>query len=110
MSLFAAAPVEPDGPAARLEQGLLLAVPENAVIDTGSTKVVYRESAANVFDGVVVELGPRMAERGKSVTYYPVLKGLKAGDRVVTNGSFLIDAETRITPPAGSVDVGGTGG
>src|SRR5262245_801781 len=99
-----------DGPAARLEQGLLLAVPENAVIDTGSAKVVYRESAANVFDGVVVELGPRMSERGKPGAYYPVLKGLKAGERVVTNGSFLIDAETRLNPAAGSIYLGGSGG
>jgi len=98
------------GPAARLEQDLLLAVPDNAVIDTGTSKVVYRESAANVFDGVVVQLGPRMSERGKSGALYPVLKGLKAGDRVVTNGSFLIDAETRLNPSAGSIYVGGSGG
>jgi len=110
LSLFAPAAVEPDGAGARLQQGLLLAVPENAVIDTGSTKVVYRESAANVIDGVVVELGPRMSERGKPGAYYPVLKGLKPGDRVVTNGSFLIGAETRLNPAAGSVYVGGSGG
>jgi Cu(I)/Ag(I) efflux system membrane fusion protein len=112
MNLFAATAPSADanGPTAKLEQGLLLAVPDNAVIDTGNTKVVYRESAPNVFDGVVVELGPRMGERGKPGAYYPVLKGVKAGDRVVTNGSFLIDAETRLNPAAGSVYVGGTGG
>jgi len=110
MGLWETPTAEPDGPAARLEEGLLLAVPENAVIDTGASKVVYRESSANVFDGVVVELGPRMSERGKPGAYYPLLKGLKAGDRVVTNGSFLIDAETRLNPAAGSVYVGGSGG
>ena len=51
-----------------------------------------------------------MIERGNPVAYYPVVKGLKAGDRVVTNGSFLIDAETRLNPAAGSVYVGGSGG
>jgi membrane fusion protein, copper/silver efflux system len=80
------------------------------VIDTGTTKVVYRESAPNVYDGAVVELGPRMSERGKPAAYYPVLKGLNAGDRVVTNGSFLIDAETRLNPAAGSIYLGGSGG
>lgn len=108
--LAASTAAEPDGPSARLDQGQLLAIPENAVIDTGSTKVVYRESAANVFDGVVVELGPRMTERGKPGAFYPVLRGLKAGDRVVTNGSFLIDAETRLNPAAGSIYLGGSGG
>src|SRR5262249_14307762 len=35
--------------------------------------------------------------------YFPVLRGLTVGDRVVTNGSFLIDAETRLNPAAGSI-------
>src|SRR5207302_7052069 len=29
--------------------------------------------------------------------YYPVLAGLKAGDRVVAQGNFMIDSQTRIT-------------
>jgi Cu(I)/Ag(I) efflux system membrane fusion protein len=103
-------PSDPSGPLARIDQGLLLAVPENAVIDTGSVKVVYRESSPGVFDGVAVELGPRMVERGNSGTYYPVIRGLKVKDRVVANGSFLIDAETRLNPAAGSIYFGGSGG
>ncbi|MFO0809006.1 MAG: efflux RND transporter periplasmic adaptor subunit [Gemmataceae bacterium] len=111
MNLFAEGEkVDPDGPRARLDQGFLLAVPENAVIDTGSVKVVYRESSPNVYDGVAVVLGPRMAEQGTPGTFYPVLSGLKAKDRVVTNGSFLVDAETRLNPAAGSIYFGGSGG
>jgi Cu(I)/Ag(I) efflux system membrane fusion protein len=96
--------------ARRLERGQLLAVPDSAVIDTGRLQVVYRATSPNVFEGVRVRLGPRMAVADDPVAYYPVLDGLKAGDRVVTNGSFLIDAETRLNPAAGSIYIGGSGG
>ena len=69
-------------------QGKVLSVPERAVIDTGSRKVVYREAGPNLYEGVEVELGPRCGDD------YPVLRGLEAGDKVATAGSFLIDAET----------------
>jgi hypothetical protein len=44
------------------------------------------------------------------VGYYPVLSGLTAGDLIVTAGSFLIDAETRLNPAAGSIYFGGSSG
>src|SRR5262249_35849639 len=95
---------------ALLHRGLVPAVPDSAVIDTGNLKVVYREAAPGVFDGVAVELGPRLARPGSTAAFYPVLAGLDAGDRVATNGSFLIDAETRLNPAAGSIYFGGSGG
>ena len=70
----------------------VLAVPENAVIDTGTRKFVYVEQAAGVFDARQVVLGAR------SGLWYPVLSGLKPGMEVATNGSFLIDAENRLNP------------
>ena len=39
-----------------------------------------------------------------------MLGGLKQGDLVVTSGSFLVDAETRLNPAAGSIYFGGSGG
>ena len=41
---------------------------------------------------------------------YPVLKGLSQGDMIVNSGSFLVDAETRLNPAAGSIYFGGSGG
>jgi hypothetical protein len=35
---------------------------------------------------------------------------LATGDRIVTSGSFLVDAETRLNPAAGSIYFGGSGG
>jgi membrane fusion protein, copper/silver efflux system len=92
-----------------LDDGKLLAIPENAIIDTGSQRIVYRERTPGVFEGVEVEVGPRMAGPNGG-SYYPVLSGVKQGDRVVASGSFLVDAETRLNPAAGSIYFGGSGG
>jgi Cu(I)/Ag(I) efflux system membrane fusion protein len=84
--------------------GLVLAVPESTVIDTGSRRIVYREREAGLYEGVLVEIGPR------SGGFYPVLSGLTPGDKVATAGSFLIDAETRLTSGLGSTYFGASAG
>ena len=68
----------------------VLSVPESAVIDTGTRKVVYVEARPGVFEGRQVILGPRIDDR------YPVLEGLEPGEKVAAAGSFLIDAESRL--------------
>ncbi len=73
-------------------RGEVLSVPESAVIDTGSRKVVYVESEPGVFDGREVVLGSRIGSR------FPVLEGLLPGEKVAAAGAFLIDAESRINP------------
>jgi hypothetical protein len=70
---------------------------------------VYRETTPGVFEGVRVKLGPRMSGP-HDVSWYPVLSGLNAGEEIVTSGSFLVDAETRLNPAAGSIYFGGSGG
>lgn len=92
-----------------LDEGRVLAVPEGAVIDTGSQQIVYREASPGVFEGMNVSLGPAMAGPGGAI-FFPVLRGLAHGDKVVTSGSFLVDAETRLNPAAGSIYFGGSGG
>jgi hypothetical protein len=79
------------------------------VIDTGTQKVVYRETTRGLFEGVQIVTGPRMTD-GQGVNFFPVLEGLTAGEQVVTAGSFLIDAETRLNPAAGSIYFGATQG
>jgi Cu(I)/Ag(I) efflux system membrane fusion protein len=76
---------------ALLKRRLVLAIPESAVIDTGRRQFVYREAWPGVYDCLQVWLGPRSGD------YFPVVRGLEAGDRVVTTGSFLVDAETRLS-------------
>jgi hypothetical protein len=92
-----------------LKEGRVLAVPESSVIDTGNQKIVYREASTGVYEGTLVTLGPKMTTPDGAV-FYPVIKGLSHGDAVVTSGSFLVDAETRLNPAAGSIYFGGSGG
>jgi hypothetical protein len=91
-----------------LEQGLILAVPESSVIDTGNQTIVYRQTQPGVYEGVQVVLGPRMSGEG-GTPFFPLLSGLAPGEMVVTSGSFLVDAETRLNPAAGSIYFGGGG-
>jgi len=69
----------------------VLAVPRTAVVDTGTRKIVYLAKKNGIFEGIEVRVGPPCDQ------YYPILAGLKVGDRVVTQGNFLIDSQTRIT-------------
>jgi multidrug efflux pump subunit AcrA (membrane-fusion protein) len=82
----------------------VLAVPEMAVINTGTRQVVYRETEPGVFDMVEVKLGPRAGE------YFPVLSGLTVGDKVAARGAFLVDAENRLNPAASATFFGASGG
>ncbi len=70
----------------------VLSIPETAVIDTGERKIVYVESAPGVYDAKAVTLGLRAGD------FYPVIDGLKLGEKIATRGSFLIDAEARLNP------------
>jgi Cu(I)/Ag(I) efflux system membrane fusion protein len=87
----------------QFKSGPVLAVPERAVIDTGTRQIVYVQREPGLFEGMEVQLGPRIGE------FYPVLKGLKPGEKVAAAGAFLIDAETRLNPSAGTY-FGASGG
>ena len=106
LDMFAQAATDDPEREAKLVEGLVLAVPESAVIDTGRQRIVYRETQPHVYEGVEVELGPRMTDASGAM-FYPVLAGLAPGEQVVTTGSFLVDAETRLNPAAGSIYFGG---
>jgi membrane fusion protein, copper/silver efflux system len=89
---------------ARLEappQGEVLSVPESAVIDSGSRKIVYVEVEPGVYEGREVVLGARIGNR------FPVLEGLAPGEKVAAKGAFLIDAESRLNPATARPDSGG---
>lgn len=81
----------------------LLAMPASAVIDTGSRQLVYVETSPGTYALRAVKVGPEGEVVGDgSVRWVPVLEGLTAGEKVVTSGSFLIDAEAQLRGLPGS--------
>jgi len=73
------------------EHGGVLSIPVDAVLQTGLRKLAYQEVSEGEYAGRLVEIGPRAGD------YYPLLSGLREGDRVVTRGNFLIDSQTQLT-------------
>lgn len=70
--------------------GSRLAIPEDALIDTGVRQVVYVDQGDGYFEHRVVTVGLRadgMVE---------ILKGLKAGEKVASAAVFLIDSEAKL--------------
>jgi len=72
------------------ERGDLLSVPNEAIIETGDKRVVYVQGSGGSYAQREVELGVQ----GELFT--EVVKGLMAGEQVVTFGSFFIDADHKL--------------
>jgi len=66
-------------------------VPRSAVLDTGTRKIVYVALPNGVFEAREVAVG------APSEDLFPVTSGLKAGERVVLNGNFLIDSQAHLS-------------
>jgi len=81
-----AATVEIEAPLA----GRWVAAPDSAIIDSGMRQVVLIERGEGRYEPRQVKLGARVPG------YVQVLEGLKAGERVVTSATFLIDAESNL--------------
>jgi len=74
----------------RLATAPRLAVPADAVLDTGERKTVFVDRGEGNFEPREVETGEHIDGR------IAILKGLKQGERIVTSGVFLIDSESRL--------------
>jgi Cu(I)/Ag(I) efflux system membrane fusion protein len=72
-----------------------LAVPDSAVIDSGTRQIVLLKRGDGQFEPRVVKLGLQ------ADGYWEVLEGLDAGNEVVTRANFLIDAESNLKSALG---------
>jgi RND family efflux transporter MFP subunit len=70
--------------------GTQIAVPREAVVDSGAEQQVFVAQGGGVFVPRKVTLGATVDDQ------VIVLSGLKAGETVVTSGNFLIDSESRL--------------
>jgi Cu(I)/Ag(I) efflux system membrane fusion protein len=97
--------VQLDDASNKREEGIL-AVPKNAVLDTGTRKIVWVYLGQGQFEPRVVRLGVQATVHDDDMRYYPVLEGLAENEMVVTNGNFLIDSESNLTGAA-AISYGG---
>lgn len=74
--------------------GKPLAIPRNAIIDTGKRKVVWIKSKDNTQSDSFVA---RTVQTGyESDGYVEIKSGLSMGDSVVIEGNFLLDAQAQL--------------
>jgi multidrug efflux pump subunit AcrA (membrane-fusion protein) len=73
----------------RVPLGRHVAVPRDAIFDTGEHQIAFVVRDGARFEPRAVTLG-REAEG-----FYEVLSGIAAGEEVVTSANFLIDSESR---------------
>jgi Cu(I)/Ag(I) efflux system membrane fusion protein len=80
----------------------VLAIPDNAVLDTGSKQAVFVDKGEGRFEPRAVKLG----HRGDG--YVEIREGIAEGEPVVVSANFLIDAESNLeTALKGFSDAGG---
>ena len=77
-------------------RGKVLAVPDSAVLDSGTRQVVLVQRGEGLFEPRDVKLG--MPADG----YVEVLDGVAADEQVVVRANFLIDAESNLKAALGS--------
>ncbi|MBI4685507.1 MAG: efflux RND transporter periplasmic adaptor subunit [Nitrospirae bacterium] len=82
----------------KIDMGRRLAIPDDAIIDTGTRQIVYVDKGDGNFEPREVMLGSR------AKGFREVLMGLKAGEKVASSATFLIDSESQlkgVTPISG---------
>jgi multidrug efflux pump subunit AcrA (membrane-fusion protein) len=72
----------------------VVAVPRSAVLSPGAQPVVYVDAAGGFYEPRKIKLG-RIGDE-----FAEVLDGVKPGEKVVTSGGLLIDAEAQISQAA----------
>lgn len=74
----------------RVSLGTKLAIPQEAIIESGQKQVVFLHHGGG-------KLEPRLIKTGvKTGEWSEILEGLKEGEHIVTSANFLIDSESRL--------------
>jgi Cu(I)/Ag(I) efflux system membrane fusion protein len=81
----------------KIDGGRQLAIPEEAVLDSGMRKIVFIDKGHGHFEPKEVKLGARMDG------FYQVLSGLNEGERVASSSAFLLDSESRLAEAMGAM-------
>jgi RND family efflux transporter MFP subunit len=94
-----------------IPMGEQLVIPAAGVLQSGNRAVAFVDQGGGALEPREIELGARIADD------FIVLKGLRAGEEVVTSANFLIDSESQlqaalgtfVPPPPGAGTTGAPG-
>src|SRR6202048_1357538 len=73
-----------------------LVIPASGVFQSGTRQIAFVDRGGGYFEPRDIEVGARAGDD------FVVLKGLKAGERIVTSANFLIDSESQLQAALGS--------
>src|SRR6516162_2105404 len=76
--------------------GRQLVIPSSGVLQAGTRQVAFIDHGQGYLEPREVEVGPRIDDR------LVVIKGLRAGDRIVSSANFLVDSEAQLQAAIGS--------
>jgi RND family efflux transporter MFP subunit len=82
--------------ALKVSMGRQLVIPATGVLQSGTRQITFVKRNDEYLEPREVELGPRVGDD------FVVLKGLKAGEEIVTSANFLIDSESQLQAALGS--------
>ena len=90
---------------AQAPAGTVLAVPKEAVLNTGARKLVYVEKEIGIYSPKEVAVGAEAFALvdGLKRKFFAVWAGLDDGIRVVSQANFLIDSQSQITGQAEAI-------
>jgi len=83
-----------------VDLGERLAVPAEAIMDTGTRRVLFVDKGQGIFEPRDVTVGV------KADDYYEIKGGVAEGETVVTSGNFLIDSESRLKGALATLSAG----
>lgn len=76
--------------------GRQLVIPASGALQAGTREIAFIDHGSGYLEPRQIEIGPRLDD------HVVVLKGLKAGERVVSSANFLLDSEAQLQAAIGS--------
>src|SRR6267142_2165423 len=80
----------------KVPMGKQLVIPASGVLQSGTHQIVFARRADGYIEPREVQLGSRAGDD------FIVLKGVKAGEEIVTSANFLIDSESQLQAALGT--------
>jgi Cu(I)/Ag(I) efflux system membrane fusion protein len=81
----------------KIDGGRHLAIPEEAVLDSGMRKIVFIDKGNGHFEPKEVKVGAKMDG------FYQVVSGLDEGQKIAASSAFLLDSESRLSEAMGAM-------